>query len=112
MQILDLLLCLILFPLVAAIVLLIVRSDFLRALIVQLSAIAIGIVSLVLLYSGFGQNTLLYAGGSETISQVMFFIEMILAVFILYLGIKYRKSLSVVLILLQAGLLVWFETSL
>ncbi len=42
---------------------------------------------------------------SEPVSQVMFFIEMILAVFILYLGIKYRKSLTVVLILLQAGLL-------
>ena len=112
MQILNLLLYLILFPLIAALFLLVERRDSSRTLIVQLSAIAIGIVSLVLLVLGFNKDTLLYAVGSEPVSQVMFFIEMILAVFILYLGIKYRKSLTVVLILLQAGLLIWFETSL
>ncbi|MHB8052038.1 MAG: proton-conducting transporter transmembrane domain-containing protein, partial [Methanoregula sp.] len=112
MQILDLLLCLILFPLIAALFLLVVRRDSWRSLIVQLSALVIGIVSLVLLVLGFDKNTLLYTIGSEPVSQIMFFTEMVLAVFIVYLGIKYRKSLSVVLILLQAGLLVWYETNL
>ncbi len=112
MQILDLLLYLILFPLIAALFLLVERRDSGRALIVQLSAVVIGIVSLVLLFLGFNRDTLLFTVGSEQVSQVMFLIEMILAVFILYLGIKYRKSLTVVLILLQAGLLIWFETSL
>jgi len=111
-QILDLLLCLILFPLIAALFLLVVRRDSWRSLIVQLSALVIGIVSLVLLVLGFDKNTLLYTIGSEPVSQIMFFIEMVLAVFIVYLGIKFRKSLSVVLILLQAGLLVWYETNL
>ena len=112
MQILDLLLCLILVPLIAALFLLVVRRDSWRALIVQLSAVAIGIVSLVLLILGFDKGTLLYSVASEPVSQVMFFIEMILAVFILYLGIKHRKSLTIILILLQAGLLIWFEMSL
>jgi len=111
-QILDLLLCLILVPLIAALFLLVVRRDSWRALIVQLSAVAIGIVSLVLLILGFDKGTLLYSVASEPVSQVMFFIEMILAVFILYLGIKHRKSLTIILILLQAGLLIWFEMSL
>jgi hypothetical protein len=52
-QILDLLLCLILFPLIAALFLLVVRRDSWRSLIVQLSAVAIGIVSLMLLVLGF-----------------------------------------------------------
>ena len=111
-QVLNLLVYLILFPLIAALFLLVDRRGFARTMIVRLSAIAIGIVSLVLLALGFDKGTLLYAVSSEPVSQVMFFIEMILAVFILYLGIRYRKSLTVVLILLQAGLLVWFETSL
>jgi ech hydrogenase subunit A len=81
-------------------------------LIVQLSAVAIGIVSLLLLGLGFDKGSVLYAVGSEPVSQVMFFIELVLAAFILWLGIRYRKTLTVVLILLQAGLLVWFETSL
>jgi ech hydrogenase subunit A len=111
-QILDILLYLILFPLIAALFLLFERRDSSRTLIVQLSAVAIGIVSLLLLVLGFDKGSLIYAVGSEPVSQAMFFIEMVLAVFILWLGIRYRKSLAVVLILLQAGLLVWFETSL
>jgi ech hydrogenase subunit A len=111
-QILDLLLCLILFPLIAALFLLVVRRDSLRALIVQISAIVIGIVSLALLALGFNKNTLLYTVGPEPVGQIMLIIEVVLAVFVLYLSIKYRKSLTVVLILLQACLLIWFETSL
>ena len=112
MQILDILVYLILFPLIAALFLLFERRDSSRTLIVQLSAVAIGIVSLLLLGLGFDKGSVLYAVGSEPVSQVMFFIELVLAAFILWLGIRYRKSLTVVLILLQAGLLVWFETSL
>ena len=112
MQILNLLLYLILFPLIAAIFLLIERRDSGRNLIVQLSAIAIGIVCLVLLVLGYDKGTLIYSVASEPASQIMLFIEMILAAFILYLGIKYRKWLVVVIILLQVGLGFWFETSL
>jgi ech hydrogenase subunit A len=111
-QILQLLLYLILFPLIAALFVFIGRRDSGRNMIVQISAIAIGIVSLVLLVLGFDKGTLIYSIAAEPVSQVMFFIEMILAAFILYLGIKYRKSLTVLLIVLQAGLLIWFETSM
>lgn len=112
MQILDLLLCLILFPFIAALLLLVVRRDSLRSLIVQVSAVVIGIVSLILLSLGYNSNTLLYTVGLETVSQIMFFIEIILALFIVYLGIRYRKSLSVILILVQAALLIWYEANL
>ena len=112
MQILNLLLYLILFPLIAAIFLLVERRDFGRNLIVQLSAIAIGIVCLVLLVLGYDKGTLIYSMASEPVSQIMLFIEIILAAFILYLGIKHRKSLVVIIILLQVALGFWFETSL
>ena len=112
MQILQLLLYLILFPLIAALFILIVRRDSGRNMIVQISAIVIGIVSVVLLVLGWDKGTLIYSFASEPVSQIMFFIEIILAAFILYLGIKHRKSLTVVLILLQAMLLIWFETSM
>ncbi|WP_363053937.1 MULTISPECIES: proton-conducting transporter membrane subunit [unclassified Methanoregula] len=112
MHILDLLGYLILFPLIAAIFLLFERRDSSRSLIVQLSAVAIGIVSLLLLVLGYNRDTLLYAVGSEQVGQVMFFIELLMVAFILYLAVKHRKTLAAVLVLLQAGLLVWFETSL
>ena len=112
MQILQLLLYLILFPLIAALFILIGRRDSGRNMIVQISAIVIGIVSLLLLILGYDKGTLIYSIAAEPVSLVMFLIEVILAAFILYLGIKYRKSLVIILILVQTGLLIWFETSL
>ncbi len=112
MQILDLLLYLILFPLIAALFLLVERRDTGRKYITWLSAVVIGIVSLVVLVLGFNSGTLLFSSGSETIGQIMFIAEMILAAFILYLGIRNRKSIAVVLILVQAGLLILFETGM
>ena len=112
MQILQLLLYLILFPLISALFILIGRRGSGRSMIVQLSAVAIGIVSVALLVFGFDRFTLLYSLDAEPVSQLMFFIEMALAVFILYLGVKFRKTLTVLLILVQAGLLLWFETTI
>jgi ech hydrogenase subunit A len=106
------LLYLILFPLVAALFVLVGRRDYVRDMIVKISAIVIGIVTLALLVFGFDKGSLIYSIASEPVSQIMFVIEILLAAVILYLGIKHRKSLTVILIVVQAGLLVWFETSM
>jgi len=111
-QILQILLYLILFPLIAALFILIGRRDYGRDMIVKISAIVIGIITLALLVLGWDKGTLIYSIASEPVSQIMFIIEIILAVAIVYLGIKYRKSLTIFLVLLQAGLLIWFETSM
>jgi len=85
------------------------RKDTERKVIVQVSAVAIGIVSLLVLLFGYDKGTLIFSVDSEPFSQVMFFIELVLAAYILYLGIRHRKSLTVFLILLQACLLLYFE---
>lgn len=88
---------------------LVMRKDSGRKAIIQVSAVAIGIVSLLVLLFGFNQGTLIFSFDSEPVSQIMFFIELVLAAVILYLGIRHRKSLTVILILVQAGLLLFFE---
>jgi ech hydrogenase subunit A len=108
-SILQLLLYLILFPLIAALFLLVGRNDFGRKTIVQISAVVIGIGSLLLLLYGFDKGTLIFSVESEPVSQIMFIIELVLAVYILYLGIRHRKSLTIFLILLQVCLLLYFE---
>jgi len=108
-SILQLLLYLILFPLIAALFLLVGRNDFGRKTIVQISAVVIGIGSLLLLLFGFDKGTLIFSVESEPVSQIMFIIELVLAVYILYLGIRHRKSLTIFLILLQVCLLLYFE---
>ncbi len=88
---------------------LVMRKDSGRKAIIQVSAIAIGIVSLLVLLFGYNKGTLIFSVDSELVSQIMFFIELVLAAVILYLGIRHRKSLTVILILVQAGLLLFFE---
>lgn len=105
----QLLLFLILFPLICALFMLFVRGDLERNWIVKLSALGIGVVTVLLLASLFDKGTLYYSFGAESVGLLMFIIEMIVSVYILYLGIKHRKTITVLLILIQAGLLVFFE---
>jgi ech hydrogenase subunit A len=88
---------------------LIVRNDPERDWIVKLSALGIGVFTILLLVSLFDKGTLYYSFSAEPVSLLMFLIEMVIAVFILYLGIKYKNYLVVALILLQSAIMVYFE---
>ncbi|WML67348.1 MAG: Ech hydrogenase subunit A [Methanoregula sp. SKADARSKE-2] len=109
MEIVQLLLFLILFPLIPAVFMLLVGKDTERNWIVKLSALGIGAVLVYLLVTGSNKGTLYYAIGSEPIGLVMFAIEMAIAVFILYMGLRYRNSLVVALIVLQTMIMIAFE---
>jgi ech hydrogenase subunit A len=109
-QIAQLLIFLILFPLIAAFFLLIAKKDTEREWIVKLSALAIGIVSVYLLITTYDKGTLLISAiPAEPTGLVMFILEMIIAVYILYLGITYRRWLVVGLILVQSVMMLYFE---
>lgn len=105
----QLLLFLILFPLITALFMLLVRNDPGRDWIVKLSALIIGAGTVLLLVSLFDKGTLYYAFSAEPVGLLMFVIEMVIAVFLLYMGIKYKNYLVVALVLLQSALMVWFE---
>jgi ech hydrogenase subunit A len=101
---------LILFPLIAAFFLLIARKDIEREWIVKLSTLAIGIVSIFLLVTTFDKGTLLeYGVPAEPTGLIMFIIEILIAIYILYLGIVHRKWLVVGLILVQTVMMLYFE---
>jgi ech hydrogenase subunit A len=105
----QLLLFLILFPLIAALIMLIVRSDTGRNWIVKVSAIVIGAVSLLLLVTMSDKGIVLYEFPAEPTGIIMFIIEILIAVFILYLGIKFKNYLVVGLVLLISGIMLYFE---
>ncbi len=86
-----------------------VRNDPERDWIVKLSSLGIGGVTVLLLVSLFDKGTLYYSFSAESTGLLMFYVEMIIAVFILYLGIKYKNYLTVGLILLQSALIIYFE---
>ena len=126
---------LILFPLVVALILLLTKSDSARRPIVIVSAILIGLFSILLVAENYGDGlTHFWAAGktvglfglgfgdarvfdidfnaetaSEIVSYIMLAVEVVIAVVIIFLGIKYKKYLASILALIQAPILVWFE---
>lgn len=105
----QLLLFLILFPLITALFMLFVRTDRERNWIVNLSGLCIGGATVLLLIGFFDKGTLYYAFDAGMAGLIMFLLEIVIAAFILWQGIKYRNNLVIALILIQTVLLVWFE---
>ncbi|MDR0357599.1 MAG: NADH-quinone oxidoreductase subunit L, partial [Clostridiales Family XIII bacterium] len=104
---------LIVFPLLAALILLFVKSDKLRGPTVIFSAALIAVGAVVLTAQNFGKEpALLFSGGgfaSEATTRAMMGIEAALALLIVFLGIKHKKYLASVLAIVQCPLLIWFE---
>ncbi len=100
---------LILFPIVVALILLVVKSDGARGAIVKVSALAIaaGSILLAILYCMRGGQQFAFDG--ETISYIMMGIEICLAVIIIVLSVKYKKYAAGLLAIIQTPIMVWFE---
>jgi len=100
---------LILFPLIVALALLIVKSDAVRDIIVKVAAVLIAAASILLAVENFGTGGQFFDFQSSSLGMVMLVIEAILAVVIFVLGVKYKKYLVCVLAAIQTPLMVWFE---
>jgi len=110
-QIVQLLIYLILFPLIAAVFLLFAKKSVERSWIVKISALAIGVVSLYLLVAGFDKGLITYTISGRIFDLAMLVIELVIAVYLLWLGLRHRKYSVVILVLIQAALLLWFEAT-
>lgn len=100
---------LMLFPAVVAFALLILKGDAVRNWVVRVSAVIIAAGTVFLAFKYFTSNGEYFHYSSNYLPYVMMGIEVILAVFIFVLGIKYKKYLACVLVAVQAPILVWFE---
>lgn len=104
------LLFLILFPIIAACLLLFVKRTALRYVVVVISALAIGGATIYLLrYISAG--AVYFAVPSGTVDPLMVIIEMGLALFIIYMGVKFKNYLAIALAVVQAALVVYLETT-
>jgi ech hydrogenase subunit A len=89
---------------------LIAKKDMVRDWIVKLSALVIGVVSVVLLISTYDKGAMLVSiVPADQAGILMFILEMLIAVFILYLGIRHKKWYVVLLILVQSAMMLYFE---
>ena len=92
---------LILFPLVVAAVLLVVRNNQARKVIVSVSALVIGLASVLLAGTYLGAGGVYFEYASPVIDYVCTGISILIAVVILAYGIKYRNVLASVLAIIQ-----------
>lgn len=97
------------FPLIAAAVLLLVRNEKARGIIVVGSAAAIILGSLYLAIGYLCGQAEYYQFQSAAITYATLVIDIILGVFIFYMGIKYKKPLASVLAVIQVLIVVVFE---
>lgn len=105
----NLLIFLILFPVLSAVLLLVIKNDFLRDWIVRLSAVIIAAASIYLLRVYFTGEAAYFEFESPLVENIILGLEVAVSLFVFYMGIKYKKYLVTLLITLQAGVTVWFE---
>ena len=100
---------LILFPLLVALVLLIVKADKARDTVVIAASVIIAAVSIYCAATYLGDGTTYFDFSSEIVNYIMMIIECGVAIVITVLAFKYKKYLAAVFALIQTPLMVWFE---
>ena len=108
--IVGLLLFLILFPLLAALVLLF-ANDRLRNIMVKAATVIIPVYSLGLVFTHFNLPVFHFALQIELMNRIMLALEILLGMYIFWVGLKYRKYWISILIFIQVVLMTGFELS-
>ncbi len=78
-------------------------------MVTGISALIIGAVSLWLLVAYAMKGTVFFPISPDLWGELMFLTEVAVAVFILYMGYKYRNYIAIVFILILAGLRIFYE---
>ncbi|RXE57018.1 NADH dehydrogenase [Methanoculleus taiwanensis] len=105
----ETLLFLILFPAVIAVGMLLANQKKVRFAMVTAAAVVIAAASVLLLAVYGMQDLILFAIPSEPVSRILVIIELGLAAYIAYLGLRFRNYLAIALIAVQTALIVAFE---
>lgn len=100
---------LIVFPLVVAVALLILKSDAARDIIVKVGSVVIIAASIYLVVKYFNSGGQYFNASNEYVGTAMTIIATLLAVVGFVLGIKYKKYLASLLVVITTPLQLWFE---
>jgi ech hydrogenase subunit A len=100
---------LIVFPAIIAIPLLFVTNREIRNWIVKAASLVIGAGSVYLFIIYAYQGLVLFPFPFETTNLAMFVLELLVAAFLVYLGIRHRKYIALFLVLIQTALILYIE---
>jgi len=100
---------LILYPVVAALALILIRGDSPRRFVVVASAVLLIVASCWLLKYDYSAPVNLYQVHADWIRLLMQIVELALAAYMIVLAVRHRKWPIVPLVLASAGVGLWFE---
>lgn len=100
---------LILFPLLAALLIFVTRNDAVRNMIVRISAVITAALTLTVVCLYFKDGLSLAFEAEKTIDYIIAAIEVLVALFIITVGIKNKKYLVSLFSIIQTPLILWFE---
>lgn len=102
---------LVVIPIIAGFLMLLAKTSKFRSFLVTAFSILIAVLSLGLLLLPYKPTPFLLELDSHLVSQIMMAIEIALALYIIFIGIRSKKLLISLLALLQTGAMVWFEVT-
>lgn len=100
---------LILIPLITAIMVFIIKPERIRDSLVRLSALVTAALTIITACRYFNSGLLLSIGNKVVIDSVIAVVEVVLAVYIIFIGIKNKKYLVMMFAMIQTPLILWFE---
>ncbi|MDD4127882.1 MAG: proton-conducting transporter membrane subunit [Methanomicrobium sp.] len=105
----DILIFLILFPLIAAIIMLLLPNGVIRDVVVKIAALITAVASVYLLINTFGKDISYVTVGSESLGTVFLLAEFAVALFIIAISLKFKQYIVAVLAVVQTVILVYAE---
>jgi len=105
----NLLIFLILFPMLAALLMLAIPRDRIRRALGYAAAVLILAASLYLLYENFSSQAVYYGTGSGLADEAMLIAEALIALFIVCVSLKSRKYYPLILVVLQSAAIFYFK---
>ena len=101
---------LIIFPMVIALALLLIRGDGARGVVVRIAAAVLAAASVFALVQNYGAGAQFFEiHNAEFISKLMMIVEIALAIVIVVLGAMHKNWLAPLFAIIQTPLMVWFE---
>lgn len=99
----------ILFPMVAAFIIFLIRNDKCRNIVVRVSAAITALLTLTVVCLNFKNGTAFTFPNERLLEDIIMVIEVLVAVFIILTGIKNRKYIVSIFAIIQTPLILWFE---
>ena len=106
MGLLPLMICL---PILAGLVLVFITPESFRKVVVVLTSVFVGVTSVLLAGKWYSGDPGAMPISAEAISQGMMVVEVLLSFYLIYVGVKHRRPLIVLMTIIQAGMLLAFE---